>query len=86
MRPTTRIYRCEKCKKSSEFKAPFGLMECQTKKCDHIFGGQRTQSHGINMNPMSRRTDIEFNELSVNESADRMVKASRPRTFKQGKF
>ena len=47
--------------------------------CEKVFGsGQFTSNGGmyINMNPMSRRTDIEFGEMSVSESADRMRSAS----------
>ena len=82
-----KLFYCSKCSTKSEFtKDEYNSMVCKNKDCNHIFGSSGIKVHGINMNPMSRRTDVEFNEMSVNESADRMAKASRPRTLKTGNW
>ena len=71
-----RIYYCGVCGGKAEVK------NGESKKCsgcDKIFGCGEFTSNGemyINMNPMSRRTDIEFGSMDVRESTERMRKAS----------
>ena len=75
---TSRIYYCSGCGSRVECKRG-ETKECPGKDCERVFGSGQVTSNGgmyINMNPMSRRTDIEFGEMSVSESADRMRNAS----------